>query len=485
MPRIRPKPICESENIFNLDKEDYLCKYDICHLVAQYGYEEENPVYCKYHNFDEEMFVVITMNNLKNILLYDLTKTRYECAYITCKKQSSYNFEDELKKKKLFCSEHKFDNMIYIGKFKCINCKIKFPSYNIEGEPKALYCLDCKKPEMVNVIDIKCIKCKKVRPRFNDEGLPPRYCASCKTINMVNVVNQMCIKCHIVLPTFNYDTESTPLYCVSCKEIGMVDVKTKKCIVCKMISASFNYPGMVAEYCASHKNAEMVDVITLKCIKCKLKIPNYNYPGLPVRYCATCKETDMINLNYKKCITEHCDTRASNPNYRGYCLYCFIYTFPDEPITRFYMVKEKHVCEYLKETYPELHMTFNRKIVGGCSKKRPDAFIECLTHSIIVEVDENQHQNYSCENKRIMMLFEDLGSRPMILIRINPDKYINEYGEEIESSFKYHKSFGVPMIRDPVEWKSRLEKLKETIDKYMSIVPNKEVTIEYLFYDSS
>ena len=36
-----------------------------------------------------------------------------------------------------------------------------------------------------------------------------------------------------------------------------------------------------------------------------------------------------------------------------------------------------------------------------------------LTHSIIVEVDENQHKNnrYICDNKRMMELFVDLGNR--------------------------------------------------------------------------
>ena len=63
-------------------------------------------------------------------------------------------------------------------------------------------------------------------------------------------------------------------------------------------------------------------------------------------------------------------------------------------------------------------MTLDKRIEGGCSRYIPDIFIECLTHSVIIEVDENQHDTYdcTCENRRMMQLFEDLGSLPLILI---------------------------------------------------------------------
>ena len=45
---------------------------------------------------------------------------------------------------------------------------------------------------------------------------------------------------------------------------------------------------------------------------------------------------------------------------------------------------------------------------------------------IIVEIDENQHIDYdcSCENKRMMELSQDVGHRPIIFIRFNPDDYM-------------------------------------------------------------
>jgi hypothetical protein len=53
----------------------------------------------------------------------------------------------------------------------------------------------------------------------------------------------------------------------------------------------------------------------------------------------------------------------------------------------------------------------------------------------------------------------------------------------MRSSFKYHKTSGVPIIRDKNEWQSRLNMLKTTIEKYININPIKELTFEYLYYD--
>ena len=37
----------------------------------------------------------------------------------------------------------------------------------------------------------------------------------------------------------------------------------------------------------------------------------------------------MINIKDKRCKTPLCDIRG-NKNYDGYCLRCFIYTYPDK-----------------------------------------------------------------------------------------------------------------------------------------------------------
>ena len=46
-----------------------------------------------------------------------------------------------------------------------------------------------------------------------------------------------------------------------------------------------------------------------------------------------------------------------------------------------------------------------------------------------------------------------------------------------------HKSLDVPVIRDKKEWNNRLDVLRETINKFLYEIPEKEITNDYLFYD--
>jgi GTP1/Obg family GTP-binding protein len=45
---------------------------------------------------------------------------------------------------------------------------------------------------------------------------------------------------------------------------------------------------------------------------------------------------------------------------------------------------------------------------------------------LIVEVDENQHKNYSCELARINGIVNSVGGRPVTIIRFNPDAQNND-----------------------------------------------------------
>jgi len=134
-------------------------------------------------------------------------------------------------------------------------------------------------------------------------------------------------------------------------------------------------------------------------------------------------------------------------------------------------------------------MIFDKAVNGGCSKKRPDVLIDCLTHSIIIECDEYEHVNYECENKRTMQLFQDLGNRPLVLIRFNPDTYVNENEEKVQGCFKaltkvedIHKKRFYNI--NETEWIRRVNILEKNIKEYLSLdtFPNKEVTEIKLFY---
>ena len=82
-----------------------------------------------------------------------------------------------------------------------------------------------------------------------------------------------------------------------------------------------------------------------------------------------------------------------------------------------------------------------------------------------VEVDENNHSSYdcSCENKRIMILSQDVGHRPITFIRFNPDKYKDCNGIIIKSCWSLNK-LGIMKISKQKEWDERINKLIETIN---------------------
>jgi hypothetical protein len=94
-------------------------------------------------------------------------------------------------------------------------------------------------------------------------------------------------------------------------------------------------------------------------------------------------------------------------------------------------------------------------------------FLDLETHIIIVEVDENAHTNYdsSCENKRIMELSKDVGHRPIVFIRFNPDQYIDRTGEVVKSCWKINGTSGICHVdtQKEGEWEDRLLELNDEI----------------------
>jgi hypothetical protein len=69
--------------------------------------------------------------------------------------------------------------------------------------------------------------------------------------------------------------------------------------------------------------------------------------------------------------------------YRGYCAYCFIHLFPDEKVSHNYKVKEKHYTDIIREAFPDITATYDRRIRGGCSRRCPDFFVDLYTRSRI------------------------------------------------------------------------------------------------------
>ena len=194
----------------------------------------------------------------------------------------------------------------------------------------------------------------------------------------------------------------------------------------------------------------------------------------------------MVNVISKTCKTYLCSTQVQE-KYDGYCLFCYMNLFPDKPVSRNYKTKEYSVVDHVKTTFPELSWVADKIIAGGCSKRRPDLLLDLGYQIIIIEIDENQHIDYdcSCENKRIMELSQDLGHRPIVFIRFNPDDYTKN-GKTIPSCWGVNdKGICVVKKSKTSEWVRRLNTLETQIQYWVNPNNKTNKTIEsiQLFYD--
>jgi hypothetical protein len=216
--------------------------------------------------------------------------------------------------------------------------------------------------------------------------------------------------------------------------------------------------------------------------------------------CIDCNGSSFCNHNIRKsrckecggselCNTPLCDS-VKHPRYEGYCFGCFIHMYPDKPTVKNYKTKEKSVRNYILETFPEFDWIIDKTIKGlqrGCTSRRPDILLDLGYLVLCVEIDEQQHKAYdtSCEDVRLLQISEDIDERPLVVIRFNPDSYINKKGEKINDTWKLGKDGLLHFISEE-SWDDRLDTLGSHInywiensqDKYLKILE-----IVKLYYD--
>ena len=173
------------------------------------------------------------------------------------------------------------------------------------------------------------------------------------------------------------------------------------------------------------------------------------------------------------------DSQGAKKKFEGYCGRCYYRLHPEQKV-RNYKTKESAVFCHVKQCFAELPMVDDRIIDGGCSKRRPDIFIELLTHVLMVEVDEDAHVSYDqrCQNRRMMQLSEDIAHRPLVFIRFNPDG--NASGPSCWSINS--KKLAVVKKKRAQEWQQRLDALCKTIFFWVKTIPEKTVELIKLFY---
>ena len=413
-----------------------MCKFENCKTIPIYNLEGEKAIYCSLHK-QEGMIDV----------------KHKKCKYEECKKRSRFNIEG---KKAIYCSTHKLKGMVNVTYKPCKyeGCKI-LPLFNIEGSSKAIFCSSHKLEGMVNVVSKKCEHedCN-TQPFFNIEGSKSaRFCSAHKLEGMINVVSKKCEheECN-TQPCFNIEGSKSARFCSAHKLEGMVDIYNKIC---------------------EHKGCKILSSFNI-------------YGEIKTKFCSIHKLEGMVDIKNKTCKTHLCSTIVQK-KYDGYCLYCFMNMFPNKPVSRNYKTKERATVEHVITKYPELNWKADKAVKDGCSKRRPDLLLDLGYQIIIIEVDENQHTDYdcSCENKRIMELSQDLGHRPIIFIRFNPDSYLDK-NTTITSCWSNNKK-GICTITNNKtdEWNQRLNTLTSHIDYWIDPINKTDKTIEtiQLFYD--
>jgi len=192
-----------------------------------------------------------------------------------------------------------------------------------------------------------------------------------------------------------------------------------------------------------------------------------------VNYCA-------CNILKKYCI-EHggnglcvkCKINYGRKRFRSHCTICFKIDFPNEHklIAKATKVKEHEVVKSIKLKFPSLTIVHDKIIKNSNSLKRPDIFIDMGLYVIIVEIDEHKHCSYNNENEkiRILEIKNSITPKSLIVIRFNPDSYVNKHGERIKSCWDYGQDgLIVTKIED---WDYRLECLFNEIDYHINNHP--------------
>jgi hypothetical protein len=483
-------PECRKRRLYNIcGKTAMYCKDHKSDIMVNRGITlclepgcESRPIF----NYSNSKKGVYCFSHKKDLMIDVINK---DCTVSGCIRKATYSLKGQVAQ---VCYDHKTDGMIRKTTRFCkhVGCSVS-ASFNFPGIKKGEFCNEHKLSGMINVIIPRCRYegCEKY-PTYNTiDKKTGIYCLTHKKDGMIPVSSLMCEHegCR-KRPTYGF-TRCT--HCVIHKIDGMIPTTNDLCIIegCRIRASYNNMNTPKALYCNKHKSDTMVNVKDRHCIEegC-WKIPSFNVAGRKKGlYCYTHKKADMINVREKICETPMCMTQISS-KYNGYCLNCFIHIYPDMPVSRNYKTKEKAVRDYISSVFPTYAWSFDRRIPGSLSYRKPDIVLDLCDHVIIIEVDENQHISYdcTCENKRLAELSLDISHRPLTFIRFNPDKYKDISGNIIKSCWGIDGNGILRVTKTTKEnWEFRLSVLKDTIYYWISNISTKTIETIELFYDQA
>jgi hypothetical protein len=377
------------------------------------------------------------------------------------------------------CGKCKVEGMVDVKSKRCDECD-KFASFGFP-DGKLIKCGEHKDDGMVNLKTKKCDECE-TRASCGFPNSKATKCIKHTDIGMVNLKNKRCQDCDT---TANFGfPNGKKIKCGTHKDEGMVNVASKKCDECDT-TAGFGFPNGKATKCVKHTDIGMINVRSKKCDECDTEA-SFGFPNGKAIKCGEHKDGGMANVVSKKCVEPNCLTSATGLKYEGYCFSHYFKNFPDAPKSRNHRVKELATTNFIVEHFTNLHWIVDKKIQNTKSLRRPDILLDLGEKVVVIEIDENQHKGYIDDNERVNQITTDLKNRPIILIRFNPDAYLDKNKKKVASCWGFDgERKTIIKATKGTEWKQRLEVLKNTIEYWVKPENKLESGVEVvkLFFD--
>ena len=279
-----------------------------------------------------------------------------------------------------------------------------------------------------------------------------------------------------------YDGSSLALFKTEYQLCNIKIVKDRMGGKCKCgIEATYGLEGK-RTHCAKCKTKDMYRLHGV-CIHCKKTLAMYGTTSKRT-HCIGCKTEEMTRCSG---MCTRCNTTRSTKKFKDLCTTCFCIVYPDEKFSRRVKSKELRVVAELRSTifndFAYIKSNFDKRIEGGCSKRRPDIYSQCGAYDVCTEIDENQHSNYdtTCEVARVNNIFSDAGV-PIWFVRFNPDAYTDSKGVKHKSMFKFDDKGNISLNEKEV---GRFKVLQDTLKKVFTTSPNEDclVSVIELFYN--
>jgi hypothetical protein len=457
------------------------CKFEDCDLLPSFGSIKGISIYCVKHKLPGMINVLTKLctvqgctirgnfgmkNNKPSFCINHKEKdmidvSRKNCIFNNCNTRPAFGTKGGEAE---YCYTHKLNNMINVISKKCeyIGCDSTSPSYNFKGK-SGMYCTIHKEQDMIDVRHKKCIfqQCTII-PTFALKGNKAEYCKIHKLDNMIDVDSNKCEYngCN-TCPVYGLNIGKAQ-FCLKHKEFNMFNVKDKQCEYTDCSTrAYYGIPGNAMTHCFKHREKGMIRRSNGKCLVCK--IPAFYGKNFMPIHCEIHKKEDEQNLIEMPCISCNLIMILDKNNKCEYC--------NPEIFKRNQLVKQNALMDYLDNRNLTGKSTDRIINNGECGKERPDRIYELKDKIIILECDENQHNDRqcSCEQIRMVNIGQSYGGTPVYFIRWNPDDYLPENEKkEPEIITKRYKLLG---------------DLLDSIIKGKMILPIALVSVLYMYYD--